>query len=170
MRALTAFVAALVVVLLLRSTALSAFASRGIVLDALAFATVVWSLRHGPAWGASFGFALGIAADLDAAHWLGRHALVLTLLGYAIGRLASTLVRESARTQFALLIAATLIHQTWCALFELTSWSASPYLALRTVLSTVASAAIGTLLLAVARRLAGGPLFGNVSIQPGQTR
>jgi rod shape-determining protein MreD len=170
MRALSAFVVALAAVLLLRSTALSAFAARGIVLDALAFATVVWSLRHGPAWGSSFGFALGIAADLDAGHWLGRHALVLTLLGYAVGRLASTLVRESTRTQIALLITATAIHQTWSALFELTSWSAWPYLALRIVLSTLASAALGALLLAIAKRLAGGPLFGNVSVQPGQTR
>ncbi|MFI5371185.1 MAG: rod shape-determining protein MreD [Candidatus Eisenbacteria bacterium] len=170
MRALIAFVGAMVVVLLLRSTALSAFAAWAVVLDALVFATVVWSLRHGPAWGASFGFALGLAADLDAAHWLGRHALVLTLIGYAVGRLASTLVRESARTQFALLVAATLVHQTWSGLFELTSWSTWPYLALRTVLSTLASAALGTVLLTVAGRLSSGPLFGNVSIQPGQTR
>jgi rod shape-determining protein MreD len=170
MRALSAFVLGLVAVLLLRSTALSAFAARGIVLDALAFAVVVWSLRHGPSWGASFGFALGLAADLDAAHWLGRHALVLTLLGYAIGRLASTLVRESARTQIALLLTATAIHQAWAALFELTSWSAWPYLTLRIVLSTLVSGALGATLLAVARRLAGGPLFGNVSVQPGQTR
>ena len=170
MRAVSAFVVGLVVVLLLRSSALSAFAARGVVLDALAFAVVVWSLRHGPAWGASFGFALGIAADLDAAHWLGRHALVLTLIGYAIGRLASTLVRESARTQIALLLVATAIHQSWAALFELSAWSAWPYLTLRIVLSTLVSAALGAALLAVARRVAGGPLFGKVSVQPGQTR
>ena len=44
------------------------------------------------------GFArLGFTtADLDATHWLGRHALVLTLLGYAGGRLSATLVREIA--------------------------------------------------------------------------
>lgn len=170
MRAATALVVGLVVVMLLRSTALSAFAARGLVLDALAFATVVWALRHGPAWGCSFGFALGLAADLDAAHWLGRHALVLTLIGYAVGRLASTLVRESARTQFVLLLSATAVHQVWSALFELSALAAWPYLLGRVVLGTVTSAAIGTLLLMAARRLSGGPLFGNVSVQPGQAR
>ena len=56
------------------------------------------------AWGSTFGFVLGLAADLDAAHWLGRHALVLALLGYVVGRLSRTLVRDSARTQFVLLV------------------------------------------------------------------
>ena len=37
-----AFVA---IVLLLRSTALTALAARGIVIDVLVFATVVWALR-----------------------------------------------------------------------------------------------------------------------------
>ena len=96
--------------LLMRSTALSVLAARGVVLDALAFATVVWALRAGETWGASFGFVLGLAADLDAAHWLGRHALVLALLGYTIGRLSRTLVRDSASTQLVLLFLATLVH------------------------------------------------------------
>jgi len=170
MRALASFLVGVVVVLLLRSTALSAFAARGVVLDVLAFAAVVWSLRHGPAWGCSFGFALGLCGDLDAAHWLGRHALVLTLIGYAIGRLASTLVRESARTQFVLLLTATVIHQAWAALFELRGWNAMPQLLTRVVVSALATACVGTILLMMARRIVGGPLFGNVSVQPGTAR
>jgi len=170
MRALGSFVVGLVVVLLLRSTALSAFAARGVVLDVLAFATVVWSLRHGPAWGCSFGFALGLCGDLDAAHWLGRHALVLTLIGYAIGRLATTLVRESARTQLVLILTATIIHQAWAALFELHGWGAMPQLLTRVMVSAVATSLVGTALLMVARRVVGGPLFGNVAVQPGTVR
>src|SRR5213592_2800588 len=99
MKTAVAMVTFVALVLLLRSTALTALASRGVVLDVLAFATVVWALRSGEAWGTSFGFALGLAADLDAAHWLGRHALVLALLGYVIGRGSHSLVRESSRTQ-----------------------------------------------------------------------
>ena len=169
MKGALALVAAIVVVLLLRSTALSAFAARGVVLDALAFATVLWALRHGPSWGSSFGFALGLFADLDAAHWLGRHALALTLLGYGVGRLASILVRESAATQFVLLLLATAAHQTWAVAFEFSDWSAWPYVVLRVVLGSAASAFVGTIILWVARRVSGQPLFGNVSIQPGKT-
>jgi rod shape-determining protein MreD len=170
MRALSAFLVGLVVVLLLRSTALSAFAARGIVIDILAFATLVWALRHGPAWGCSFGFVLGLCADLDASHWLGRHALALTLIGYAGGRIASTVVRESARTQFALLFAAAALHQAWSALFELRGWDAAPYLLERAGIAAVMTAACGTLLLVLARYVSGGPLFGHVSVQPGQAR
>src|SRR5262245_29830220 len=99
------------IALLLRSTALSALAARGIVVDVLAFATAMWALRNGETWGSTFGFVLGLGADLDAAHWPGRHALLLALLGYAVGRLSRTLVRDSARTQFVLLLVATLAHQ-----------------------------------------------------------
>ena len=170
MRALGAFLVGIVVVLLLRSTALSAFAARGLVLDVLAFATVVWALRHGAAWGATFGFALGLAADLDAAHSLGRHALALTLVGYITGRLASTLVRESARTQFVLVCVAVGAHQAWSTPFEAGGWTVWPYLLLvRVLLSSLVTASLGTLTLAMIRRVLARPLFSNVSIQPGQT-
>ena len=168
MKGAAALILAIVVVLLLRSTALSAFAARGVVLDALAFATVLWALRHGASWGSTFGFALGLFADLDAAHWLGRHALALTLLGYAVGRLASILVRESSRTQFVLILLATAAHQTWAVAFEVSDWSAWPHVVARVTLAAFSSAVIGTAILWVARRLTGQPLFGNVSVQPGR--
>jgi rod shape-determining protein MreD len=169
MKGAGALIVAIVVVLLLRSTALTAFAARGVVLDALAFATVLWALRHGASWGATFGFALGLFADLDAAHWLGRHALALTLLGYAVGRLASILVRESSRTQFVLVLLATAAHQTWSVAFELANGPAWPAIVARVLFASFATAALGTAILWVARRATGQPLFGNVSIQPGRT-
>src|SRR5205814_3453526 len=66
MRLLGSLLLLIGVTLLIRSTALTALASRGIMIDALAFATVVWALRHGESWGTGFGFALGVSADLDA--------------------------------------------------------------------------------------------------------
>ena len=171
MKALGMMVLGIVVVLLLRSTALSAFAARGIVLDALAFATVVWALRHGASWGATFGFAIGLAADLDATHWLGRHALVLSMVGYVVGRIARTVVRESGGTQFALFALATAAHQMWVVPFELgglegllTGW---PYLLQRVVVGAFATAPAGALVLMAARRLVGKPLFGHALGQPG---
>ena len=81
MRGIGAALSGVIVVLLLRSTLLAGLAARGIVLDALVFATVFWGLRGGAAFGATFGFAIGLCADLDAAHSLGRHALGLSLIG-----------------------------------------------------------------------------------------
>jgi rod shape-determining protein MreD len=157
------------VALLLRSTALSGFAGRGVFIDVLAFAVVVWALRHGASWGATFGFVLGLFADLDTAHWLGRHALALTLLGYVTGRLASTLVRESAGTQFVLLLSATVAHQAWAAAFDLAGGSAWTHLVVRTAVSAIATSVLGTALLVLVRQVGGRPLFGHASIQPGKT-
>lgn len=143
------------VALLLRSTALSALAGRGVVLDVLAFATAVWALRRGESAGTLFGFALGLLADLDAAHWIGRHALVLSLLGYAIGRISHTLVREQARTVFVVLLLGTGVHQAWTLAFEIGAVSGWSYLFRQTALAMAATAPLGTLVIALLQRVAG---------------
>ncbi len=153
-----AFVA---VVLLLRSTALTSLAARGVVIDVLVFATVVWALRYGAPWGASFGFALGLAADLDSVHWLGRHALMLTLLGYAVGRVSRTLVRDSGRTQFVLILLGTLLHQIWTVAFEIGAVEGWTYLVQRVLLAAVVTPPLGVLLLTLLRFGTGQPLFGH---------
>lgn len=144
-----------VIALLLRSTALSALAGRGIVLDVLAFATALWALRRGESAGTLFGFALGLFADLDAAHWIGRHALVLSLLGYAIGRMSHTLVREQARTIFVVLLIGTGVHQAWTLAFEIGSLSGWSFLVRQTLLAMVATAPLGTVVIAALQRIAG---------------
>jgi rod shape-determining protein MreD len=151
------------VVLLLRSTALTALAARGVVVDVLAFATVVWALGQGATWGASFGFALGLAADLDAVHWLGRHALVLSLLGYAIGRLSRTVVRDSGRTQYVLILLATVVHQTWTVAFEIGNPAGWRYLLARVLLAALVTPPLGVLLLTVLRQGNGQPLFAHAT-------
>jgi rod shape-determining protein MreD len=165
MRGIIGLITMAMVALLLRSTALSTLAAKGLVLDVLAFATVIWAFRAGETWGASFGFVIGLAADLDAAHWLGRHALLLSLMGYAVGRLSRTLVRDSARTQFVIILLATLVHQLWSAAFEFSGLSGWPYLALRVVVASVATAAAGTVLLGIVRRVLGQPLFGHAVLK-----
>jgi len=165
MRLLGSFLLFIAVTLLLRSTALTALASRGVVLDVLAFATVVWALRSGEAWGTSFGFALGLAADLDAAHWLGRHALVLALLGYVIGRGSHSLVRESSRTQLVVLFLATLAHGAWVAAFDFGGFSAWLPLLRRVVLAAATTAPVGMVALFLLRHISGTPLFGHGNVQ-----
>jgi len=147
-----ALLTVVVVALLLRSTALSALAARGIVLDVLSFAVVVWSLRHGETWGSTCGFLLGIAADLDAAHWLGRHALALALMGYAVGRLGRTLVRDSV---------GTLLHQAWSTAFTIGAATMTLDSALRVLVSAAVSAPLGALLLFIIHRVTGHSLFGH---------
>lgn len=165
MKGVGALLLVVVVTLLLRSTVLTGLAARGILIDVLAAATVLWALATRESWGATLGFVLGLAADLDASHWMGRHALALTLIGYAVGRLSHTLVRNSARTQATLLAVATATHQAWAASFEMGTIAAWPYLIQRVLLATVVTAAVGTVLIAIARRAVGQPLFGYGSLE-----
>jgi rod shape-determining protein MreD len=163
------FVLMVSIALLLRSTALSVLASRGVVLDVLVFVTVVWSLRHGEAAGTFLGFVVGLAADLDAGHWLGRHALALSLVGYATGRLGHTLVRDRTSTHLVLLCLATLAHQLWVSAFEMAIAPSWDFVLRRVVISALATAPVGTLLLAVARRLYGRPIFPHAHLGSGST-
>ena len=154
MRAIGMFLFASLVALLLRSTVLASLATRGIVIDVLVLATVTWSLRQSDAWGATFGFVLGLAADLDASHWIGRHALALTLIGYGVGRLSNTLVRDSPLTQLVLIALATALHQIWVTAFDATAGVQQlPWFAGRVLLATVTTAPIGVLLLLLTRLL-----------------
>jgi rod shape-determining protein MreD len=166
-RVVTSLLVLAFVAMLMRSTALSALAARGVVLDVLACVAVVWALSRGESWGATFGFVLGLFADLDAAHWLGRHALALALIGYVVGRLSHTLVRNSARTQMVLFLLATLVHLTWVSLFESSGWAGAPALAGHIAVAAVASAVAATAVLGIARRLGGRPLFGHATAGPG---
>jgi len=151
------------VTLLLRSTALTALAARGVIVDVLAFAAAAWALRYGEMWGVCFGFALGLAADLDTAHWMGRHALLLSLAGYGVGRLSHTLVRDSVRTHLVVFALVTAAHQAWMTAFELGGLAGWPTLVGRVLLAVLATAPLGALLLLVVRRVSGHPLFGHAA-------
>jgi rod shape-determining protein MreD len=168
MRGIGALATAALVVLLLRSTVLAGLAVRGVVIDVLAFATVMWGLRRGTAWGATFGFAIGLCADLDAAHWMGRHALALALEGYIVGRLSGTLVRDSARAQFVLVLLAVAAHQAWIAAFELGSLGAWPEWIMRVVVGGASTAAVGVVVLGVLRGFQGRTLISHAGIQSGK--
>lgn len=164
MRAIGMFFAAAVVALLLRTTLLAGLAARGVVVDVLVLATVACALRQHEGWGSTFGFVLGLAADLDAAHWIGRHALALSLLGYGVGRLSNTLVKDSSLTQLVLLAVATALHQVWIAAFDASGGIADMgSLARRVLLATVTTAPLGVLLLLLPRLFSRRTSYGNAS-------
>ncbi len=133
----------------------------------LVFATVVWAMRHGETWGTTFGFALGLAADLDAAHWLGRHALMLALIGYVVGRSSHSLVRDSVRTQAVLLFVTTLVHQAWVAAFEFGGPSTIAPLARRILLAAASTAPVGAAGLLIVRWVSGRSIFGHAAVRSG---
>ena len=164
MRIIGVFLLTALVTLVLRSTMLAGLAARGIVVDVLVLATVAWSLRQRESWGATFGFVLGLAADLDAAHWVGRHALALTLLGYGVGRLSNTLVRDSPLTQLLLLVVATALHQVWASAFDASGGlAAAGWLAGRVLLATLTTAPLGVVVLLITQLLTGRRGYGNAS-------
>lgn len=165
MRTFSGLVVLAGVALLVRSTALSVLAARGVDLDVLAFVTVVWALRHGENWGSTFGFVLGLAADLDAAHWPGRHALVLALAGYGTGRLSRALVRGNPATQLLLLFVATVAHQAWTLAFEVGGFAGWRYLLVRVLVSGLVTAPLGVLLLALVRLAGGRSPFGRAAVE-----
>jgi rod shape-determining protein MreD len=151
--------------LLIRSTALAELAARGVIVDVLAFVTVACALRWGESQGSTFGFALGLVADLDAAHWLGRHALALALVGYGIGRLSRALVRDNPATQFMLLFAATLVHQAWALVLELGGFAGWRFLLGHLAVSGLVTASLGVLALALAGLGSGRSLFGRAATE-----
>jgi rod shape-determining protein MreD len=164
MKVVGIFALTALVTLVMRSTILAGLAARGIVVDVLVLATVAWSLRQRESWGATFGFVLGLAADLDAAHWVGRHALVLTLLGYGVGRLSNTLVRDSPLTQLVLLVVATALHQLWASAFDASGGlTAAGWLAGRVLLATITTAPLGVLVLLFSQLFTRRRGYGNAS-------
>jgi len=165
MRVLGALLLLAGVALLIRSTALSVLAARGVIVDVLAFVTVVWALRWGESWGSTFGLVLGLAADLDAAHWLGRHALVLALVGYGVGRLSRALVRDNPLTQLLLLFVAAVAHQAWALTFELGGVAGWRFLLWHVVVSGLVTAPLGVLLLALVRLGSGKSLFSLAAVE-----
>ncbi len=169
MKALRALIVVAAVVLVLRSTWLAALAVRGVWVDAAVLATVLWSLRERESWGATFGFVMGLATDLDAGRLLGRQALALSLLGYAVGRLSGTLVRDSVRTQFALLAVATLLHQAYGLSFEVgVAWLSQWFWVRQVMVTTLVTSVAGVLLLGLLRRVRGRPLFDDVPVDAGK--
>jgi rod shape-determining protein MreD len=63
--------------------------------DALLLLAVCAGLVAGPETGALVGFTAGLVSDLFVLAPLGLSALVFALVGYAVGALRTTLIRES---------------------------------------------------------------------------
>ncbi len=77
--------------------------------DFVLVALVYGAIRWGATGGAVAGFGLGLLADAIALSTLGYHALGMTLLGYAVGKLRDTLYLSAPAVDLGLLAGAKLV-------------------------------------------------------------
>jgi rod shape-determining protein MreD len=85
----------LVLALLLQTTIIPDLRIFGVCADLMLLCTICASLAGGPELGAMVGFAAGLLADLFLTTTpLGLSALVLSLVGYAVGSVRGTMLQE----------------------------------------------------------------------------
>lgn len=82
-------------VTLLHTTVFPQFRAFGVMPDVMVLLAVAGGLTGGPVRGAGMGFAAGLVADLFLTTPFGLSALVFSLVGYAVGQLAETLLEAS---------------------------------------------------------------------------
>jgi rod shape-determining protein MreD len=96
MRRIALFVLLLATAALVETTLLSYVAVGGFRPDLLVLIVAVSALRDGPVTGTALGFVAGTLHDLLlSGSVLGIHALVLVVVGYAVGVLRTSVPRES---------------------------------------------------------------------------
>lgn len=85
---------------------------RGVAPDFTVIAVVILAMAEGSRAGALGGFCLGLVQDLSVPTLLGLHALCKTTLGFAVGRARGRLVFGMPLLEGALVLIATLGHDT----------------------------------------------------------
>jgi rod shape-determining protein MreD len=85
---------------------------RGVAPDFTVIALVILAMAEGSRAGAMGGFCLGLVQDLSVPTLLGLHALCKSTLGFAVGRARGRLVFGMPLIEGALLLVATLAHDT----------------------------------------------------------
>ncbi len=84
----------------------------GIAPDFAVIAVVILALAEGTTAGVLGGFFVGLIQDLSVPNLLGLHALCKTLLGGGVGRLHGRLVYGMPVVEGALVLLASLTHDT----------------------------------------------------------
>jgi rod shape-determining protein MreD len=87
-------------------------AIKGISPDFAVIAVVILALAEGSTAGVLGGFLVGLVQDLTVPNLLGLHALCKTLLGSVVGRLHGRLVYGMPVIEGALVLIASLAHDT----------------------------------------------------------
>jgi rod shape-determining protein MreD len=95
---------------LLQVTVLTSLDVAGGAPDLLLVTLVAVAVLGGPVTGAAAGFFGGFVADLATLETLGLSSLLLTVVGYWMGRYGETGARESRRVPFVATVGATLVY------------------------------------------------------------
>lgn len=82
----------------------------GIAPDFVVLLVVLVALRVGPSGGAVLGFVVGLLQGMLAPETLGLDALSKTLVGWAVGKLSSSLAIEGPALYFGLVAVSVLAH------------------------------------------------------------
>ena len=78
--------------------------------DILLVALVVVALARGAVAGAALGFAAGVVVDTATISTLGTTSLLLTLVGYWVGRYGETTGRERRHAPFLAVLVVTVLY------------------------------------------------------------
>ncbi len=129
-----------VAVALLQVAAVSQVQIGGTNADLLPLVVAAVALLCGSVPGASFGFAVGLFADIAYVQTLGLSSLVFTVAGYAVGRLRELRDPQAAAVPMLVGATATLIASVGFALMSFLLGNDAPVsmLLLRQILVTVA--------------------------------
>jgi rod shape-determining protein MreD len=87
-------------------------AIEGVAPDFAVIALVILAMSEGPRAGAVGGFCLGLVQDLSVPTMLGLHAFCKSILGYVVGRTRGRLLYGLPLVEGALVLVASLGHDT----------------------------------------------------------
>ncbi len=142
---------------------LATFLSRGVLVDLLApfgvrpdllsAIVVYWGLALGPIPGTLSGFLVGLVADAELGRGLGPQAALYAVAGFLVGRAARGLVKENLVPQAVLLFLTSLAAGALAAVLSSGAGSLVSTAALRLLVRSAYTAALGPIAYWLLRRL-----------------
>ncbi|HKK72251.1 MAG TPA: rod shape-determining protein MreD [Candidatus Krumholzibacteria bacterium] len=141
----------------------------GITPDFVVLLVVLVALRAGPSGGAALGFLVGLLQGMLAPETLGLDALAKTLVGWAVGKLSSSLAIEGPAFYFGLVAMSVLAHDL-VYLVGLTQLDVARFLGLfvtHSIPAAVYTGLVSLLIGMIARAVTGGVLNRTAEVRRG---
>ncbi|NLO26978.1 MAG: rod shape-determining protein MreD [Actinobacteria bacterium] len=108
----------MVVAVALQTLIVSRVSVLGVTADLFLILTVVTAIGRGSLYGAVFGFAAGVVADIAFLEPLGVRALIYVLMGYMVGSLVHRFTSVNLWGVFLLAACASFVAQVAYGLFQ----------------------------------------------------
>ena len=107
-----------VIAVALQTLIVSRVSVLGVTADLFLILTVVSAISRGPLYGAVFGFAAGVVADIAYMEPLGVRALIYVLMGYMVGSLVHRFATVNLWGVFLMAACASFLAQLAYGLFQ----------------------------------------------------